>query len=110
MGVKFEEACIKNLLETILVIKQGIEIIDEDKKARAGALLGSQAMALTQFLQKNRKNPLVKKCVKEMERQGKEAMKKSVKKFANQFQKTIDELRARERKRKEEEGDLRYVG
>ena len=102
--------CVKHLMETILVIKQGIEVIDNNKKARAGALLGSQAFLLTQFLQSNRKNPFVKRCAQDLEKQGKEFAKKMTKHFSNEFQKTIDELREKDRKKKEESGDLRYVG
>lgn len=102
---KFMKECVRNLMETILVIKQGIEIIDQKKPANAGALFGSQAFHITEFLRKHNSNPLVKECARELEKQGKQLKKMMVKKFANQFQETIEEL-----KKKEDKKDLKYIG
>jgi len=77
---KFKEECIKNIIESILVFKQCIDIIDSAKPARAGALLGSQAMILT------------------MEK----LMKKERNKLAEEFNKKIEKMREKE--------DLKYVG
>jgi len=66
--MSFKEESTKNILETIMVLKQSIDIIDNNKPARAGALLGSQAMVLTQFLQNNKKDKVVLKTIKEMEK------------------------------------------
>lgn len=106
----FQETCVRYLLETILVIRQSIETIDENQKARAGALLGSQAVLLTEFLRKNRKNPLVGICTKELEVAGKKHTKILTRRFAEEFQEMLKELREKNRKEKESEGGLSYVG
>lgn len=76
----FSQKCVRYLLETISVIRTGIDLLDEDKKVKAGALLGSQVIVLTDFLRKNHNLKTVSKTIKEFEVESKELAKELMKK------------------------------
>ncbi len=76
-------------METILVLKQAVELIDDKKPARTGALIGSQSMLLTHFLHENRDNPLVKQAIEEVDA----AIKKEKDKQTKQFSEKLAQLK-----------------
>ena len=92
----FIEECIKHIMETILVIQQGIDTIDKGQNAKAGALLGSQVHILTHFLQANNNDPVISKMAKELKKESKNFLKKITKELS-----TLKE---------KQESDLRYLG
>ena len=75
--MRFQEQTVRFLLETISIIRQGIDMIDDGKEVKAGALLGSQVCVITDFLRKNNQKKTLVEALKKMEAEQKE--------FAEQF-------------------------
>jgi len=93
---------VARLTETIIILRQAIEVIDEGKYAQGGALLGSQATILTQFLQQNKDNATVLNAIKKIEKMLKTERDRAAREFMDAF------LKAKKKKQRRE--DLKYVG
>lgn len=78
--MNFNEKCVKALFETANTIKLGMDMFDEGKPVKAGAILGCQVSLILDFIRTNQEEQSVKNVMAVIEKENK-AMKDEIKKM-----------------------------